>query len=165
MQKIFPKVTFFSSNMPEKWYRIFKKKCQIDQLPEDSLGSQRNMLDRYLASPDESFWNMWREISNMCFSELLSLFHPNLRTSKDLESDYQPVVLDDELLEQERQDCNYPKEIPLMSSKNILKSQLLNPWKNKTSAYIQQEMLDMINSFWWMQYTSHWKRPDHMGKL
>ena len=42
----------------------------------------------------------------MCFSELLSLFHPNLRTTKDLESDYQPVVLDDELLEQERQDCN-----------------------------------------------------------
>ena len=55
MQKIFPKVTFFSSNMPEKWYGIFKKKCQIDQLPEDSLGSQRNMLDRYLHSPDESF--------------------------------------------------------------------------------------------------------------
>ena len=63
----------------------------------------------------------------MCFSELLSLFYPNLRTTKDLESDYQPVVLDDELLEKERQDCNYPKEIPLMSSKNILKSQLLNP--------------------------------------
>ena len=118
--------------MPEKWYRIFKKKCQIDQLPEDSLGSQRNMLDRYLDSPDESFWNMWREISNMCFSELLSLSYPNLRTTKDFESDYQPAVLDDELLEKD----NYPKEIPLMSSKIFLKSQLLNPWKSKTSAYI-----------------------------
>ena len=41
--------------MPEKWYRIFKKKCQIDQLPEDGLGYQRNMLDRYLDPPDESF--------------------------------------------------------------------------------------------------------------
>ena len=59
----------------------------------------------------------------MCFSELLSLSYPNLRTTKDFESDYQPAVLDDELLEKD----NYPKEIPLMSSKNFLKSQLLNP--------------------------------------
>ena len=41
--------------MPEKWYRIFKKKCQIDQLPGDKLDFQRNMLDRYLDPPDESF--------------------------------------------------------------------------------------------------------------
>ena len=30
LQKIFPKVIFLNSNMPEKRYRIFKKKCQID---------------------------------------------------------------------------------------------------------------------------------------
>ena len=50
---------------------------------------QCNMLDRYLDRPDESFKNgMYREISNMCFSEFLSLFYPKSRTAKDLENDY-----------------------------------------------------------------------------
>ena len=83
---------------------------------------QRNMLDRYLDRPDESFKNgMYREISNMCFSGFLSLFYPKSRATKDLENDYQPVILDDELLETHHKDSNYPKEIPLMSSKKILK--------------------------------------------
>ena len=69
------------------------------------------MLDRYLDRPDESFKNgMHREISNMCFSELLSLFFPKSRTTKDLENDYQPVILDDELLETHHKDSNYPKQ-------------------------------------------------------
>ena len=36
LRKIFPKVIFMNSNMPEKRYKIFKKKCQIDELPEHS---------------------------------------------------------------------------------------------------------------------------------
>ena len=80
------------------------------------------MLDRCLDRPDESFKNgMYREISNMCFSEFLFLFYPKSRTTKDLENDYQPVILDDELLETHHKDSNYPKEIPLMSSKEKLK--------------------------------------------
>ena len=56
------------------------------------------MLDRYLDRPDGSFKNgMYREISNMCFSEFLSLFYPKskIKNSKDLANDYQPVTLDD----------------------------------------------------------------------
>ena len=123
LREIFPKVIFFNSNMPEKRYRIFKKKWQIDELPEDSTEIfQRYTLDRYLDRPDESFKNgMYREISNMCFSEFLSLFYPKSRTTKDLENDYRPVILDDELLETHHKDFNYPKEIPLMSSKEKLK--------------------------------------------
>ena len=34
---------------------------------------------------------------------------------------YQPVILGDELLETHHKDCNYPKEIPLMSSTEKLK--------------------------------------------
>ena len=38
LQKVF--------NMPEKWYKIFKDKCKIDELPEDSTKIfLRNMLD------------------------------------------------------------------------------------------------------------------------
>ena len=123
LQKIFPKVIFLNSNLPEKRYKIFKKKCQIDELLEDSTEIfQRNMLDRYLDRPDESFkYGMYREITNMCFSEFLSLFYPKSRSTKDLENDYQSVILDDELLETHHKDSNYPEEIPLMSSKEKLK--------------------------------------------
>ena len=123
LQKIFPKVSFLNSDMPEKQYRIFKKKCQIDELPQDSTEIlKRHMLDRYLDRPDESFKNgMYRDISNMCFSQFLSLFYPKSRTKKDLENDYQPIMPDDKLLETHHKDCNYPKEIPLMSSKEKLK--------------------------------------------
>ena len=98
LRKIFPKVIILNSNVPEKRYRIFKKKCQIDELPEDSTEIfQRNMLDRYLDRPDESFKNgMYREISNMCFSKFLFLLYLKSRTTKDPEYDYQPVILDDE---------------------------------------------------------------------
>ena len=98
LRKIFPKVIILNSNMPEKRYRIYKKKCQIDELPEDSTEIfQRNMLDRYLDRPDESFKNgMYREMSNMCFSKFLFLLYLKSRTTKDPEYDYQPVILDDE---------------------------------------------------------------------
>ena len=56
LRKTFPKGIFLNSNMPEKRCTIFKKKCQIDELPEDSTEIfQRNTLDRYLDHPDESF--------------------------------------------------------------------------------------------------------------
>ena len=73
------KGNFFNPNMLEKRYSIFKEKCQIDELPEDSTEIfHRNMLDRYL----------YREISNTCFSEFLALFYPKSRTIRDLENDH-----------------------------------------------------------------------------
>ena len=50
----------------------------------------------------------------MCFSEFLSSFYPKSRTRKDLENDYQSVILDDELLETNHKVFSYPKKIPLM---------------------------------------------------
>ena len=65
--------------MPEKWYRIFKKKFQIHELPDDGTKRfQRNLIDRYLDRPDESFKNdMYRDISNICFSEFCLCFTQN----------------------------------------------------------------------------------------
>ena len=57
----------------------------------------------------------------------LSLRYPKSKATKDLENDYQPVILDDELLETYRKDSNYPKEIPLMSSKEKLKCGKVKP--------------------------------------
>ena len=78
-RKIFLKVIFLNPNMLEKRYSIFKEKCRIDELPEDSTEIfHRNMLDRYL----------YGEISNTCFSEFLSSFDPKSRTIRDLENDH-----------------------------------------------------------------------------
>ena len=47
-----------NSNRSEKWYRLFKKKCQNVEFPEDSTELfQSNMLDRYLDRGDKSFKN------------------------------------------------------------------------------------------------------------
>lgn len=49
LNKIFPKVIILNSNLPEKHLKIFKKKADTDELPDDSVGLfQRNMLDRFL---------------------------------------------------------------------------------------------------------------------
>ena len=108
-----------NSNIQKSWYRNYKKKCQIDELPKDITEIlQRNTLERYIDLPDEGFKNgMHKEISNMCFSEFLSLFYPKSRTTKDLENECQPVILDDELFETHLKDCYYRKEIPVVSSK------------------------------------------------
>ena len=128
--------------MPEKWYRMFKKKCQIVELPEYSTEIlQRNMLDRFLDSPDESFKNgMYREVTNLFFSEFLSLFYLKSRTTKDLENDYQSVILDDELLETHHKDSNYPKEIPVITSKEKLKCR-------KVKAVLQYYQLNPNKAF------------------
>ena len=47
LRKTFPKVLFLNSNIPERRYRIFRNKEEIDELPEDSTNIfQLNMLDR-----------------------------------------------------------------------------------------------------------------------
>ena len=57
-ENYFKKNFFLNSNWPEKWYRLFKKKCQNDEFPEDSTELfQSNMLDRYLDRGDKSFKN------------------------------------------------------------------------------------------------------------
>ena len=44
LRKTFPKVLFLNSNIPEKRYRIFRNKGEIDELPEDRTDIfQRNM--------------------------------------------------------------------------------------------------------------------------
>ena len=54
--KIFPAVRFVNSSMPKKRYKIFKKKNEIDELPEDSTDIfQRNKLDRYIDRLNERF--------------------------------------------------------------------------------------------------------------
>ena len=105
LRKIFLEAISLNGNMQEKRYKSFKKKCQIDELLEDSTKIfLRNALERYVDRPDKGLNNgIHKEISNMCLSDLFSLFYSRSRTIKDLENDCQPVILDDELSETHHQ--------------------------------------------------------------
>ena len=121
--KIFPRVIFLNSNLPEKRFRIFKKKAKIDELPDDSTDIfQRNILDRYLDRPNENFKNgEYKIIDQLCFAEFLSPYYIDAKQSEIFENDSQPVVLNDELMNSNHQESIFPKIVPLMSSKEKLK--------------------------------------------
>ena len=123
LRKTFPKVLFLNSNILEKRYRIFQNKEEIDEFPEDSTDIfQRSMLDRCIDRPDKNYMaERYSAYDAMCFAEFLSYYYIAPKSVKDKESDCQPIVLDDELMESNYVKCTYQRVIPLMSSKGKLK--------------------------------------------
>ena len=83
------KSSVFKSNIPEKRYRIFVNKEEIDELPEDSTDIfQRNMLDRYIDQPDKNFMSgRYSATDAMCFAEFLSYYYIAPKSIKDIEKD------------------------------------------------------------------------------
>ena len=77
LRETFPKAMFLNSNLPECWYRIFPKKEELDELPDDSTDTfQKNMLDRYTDWPDSDFQNgKYAILENLCFAEFLSYYY------------------------------------------------------------------------------------------
>ena len=120
LRKIFPTVIFLSSNMPEKRYKIFKKKDKIDELPDDSTDKfHRNMLVRYIDCPNEHFKNgRYGQIDQLCFAEFLSLYYVLPKTRQTSENDCQAVVLDDGLMELNHGEFRYPDKVELMTLNN-----------------------------------------------
>ena len=115
LRKTFPKVLFLNNNIPRKRYRIFHNKEEIDELPDDSTDIfQRNMLDRYIDLPNKNFMG---GIGAMCFAEFPSYYYIAPKSIKDIDSDCQPIVLDDKLMESNHAKSGYPKVIPLMPIK------------------------------------------------
>ena len=60
-------------------------------------------------------------INVMCFAEFLLYYYITSYSIKDPESDYQPIVSDDELMESKDAKCYYPTLISLISSKEKFK--------------------------------------------
>ena len=123
LREIFPRVIFLNSNLPEKRFRIFKKRAEIDELPGDSTDIfQRNLLDRYLDRPNENFKNdEYKNIDQLCFAEFLSPYYVDAKQVEISENDSQPLVLNDELMDSNHEESILPKIVPLMSSKEKLK--------------------------------------------
>ena len=117
-----------NSNLPEKRYRIFKKKAEIDELPDDSTDIfQRNMFDRYLDRPNENFKNgEYISIDQLCFVEFLSLYYIDAKQLEISENDSELVVLNHELMDLNHEESTFPKIIPLI---DVLKRKIEMPTK------------------------------------
>ena len=78
------------------------------------------MLDRCIDRPNSSFKNgKYSMLNNRCYAEFLAYYYLDI-SKKDEENDNQPIILNDELME-EHNTCTYPSAVPLMSSKEKLK--------------------------------------------
>ena len=123
LRKIFSRVIFLNSNLPEKGFRVFKKRAEIDQLPGDSTDIfQCNMLDRYLDTTNKNLKNGdYKIIDQLFFPEFLSLYYVDAKQIEICENDSQPVVLNDELMDSNHEESIFPKIVPLMSSEEKLK--------------------------------------------
>ena len=122
LRKIFPKVIFLNRNLPDKRYKIFKKRNEIDLLPDDSTDLfQRSMLDRYFDRRSKSFQNgVYKVIDQLCFADFLSYYYIVKKPVENSENDCQPVLLDDTIMESNRAETHFPKVIPLMTFKEKL---------------------------------------------
>ena len=99
-RKTFPKVIFLNSTVPEKRYRMFRRKEDLEGVPGDGADIfQRNILDRYLDRPDATFKSgKFAYLHSICFAEFFILLLCTLQVIEEAENDNQPVVLDDELM-------------------------------------------------------------------
>ena len=168
LRKIFQKL-FLNNNTSEKRYRIFQNKEEIDELPEDSTNIfQRNMLDRYIDRPDKNFMaGRCSAIDAMCFAECFSYYYIAPKSVKDKESDCQPIVLDDKLMESDHVKCTDPKVIPLMSSKEKLKCRnvkaVLRYQQPSPNSDIEKFAHHMLFSFFPFRIEEYLKLPPITG--
>ena len=144
LRKIFPRVIFLISNLPEKRFRMFKKKAEIDELPGDSTDIfQHDMLDHYLDRPNENFKNgEYKIIDQLCFAEFLSLYYVDAKQIEISENDSEPVVLNDELMDSNHEESICPKIVSLMSSKEKLKCRKVKA----VLRYHQPSPIKMLNN-------------------
>ena len=112
---MFPRAIFLSSNLPEKRFRIFKKKAQIDAIPGDNTDIfKRYMLDRYFDRPNEIFKSgEYIIIDQLCFPDFLSLYYIDAKQIKISEDNSQPVVLNNELIDSNHEESIFSKKISI----------------------------------------------------
>ena len=123
LRKTFSGGIFANSNLPEHQYRVCRSEAELLEMPDDSTDVfKRNMLDRYIDRPNHTFaGGKYRELDTFCFAEFIAHYYLAPRKTEDEENDNQPEILNEDVLEDNHNLCNYPSTIPLMSSKEKLK--------------------------------------------
>ena len=162
LQKMFPRVIFLNNNLPEKRYKIFEKKADIDELPDNSTDLfQYNMLD-HLDRPTRDFENGKYSITDqLSFAEFLSLHYTDPKSKDCSSNDCQPVELDDALTESNHAETKFAKILPQMSSKEKLKYRkvkaVLRYHHPSPQKHIEQYSHHLLFAFYPFRHQEHLK--------
>ena len=125
LRKTFPGAVFINTALPEQRVRTMKTKEQLAGLDDDSTEIfNSNIIERYSDRPDRNFMNgIYSEVENLCLAEFAAFYYKQYQTEDDKANDNQPVVLSDDLLENQHVDNGYrlPKKVKLMTKKETMK--------------------------------------------
>ena len=126
LRKTFPGTVFVNTALPEKRIRTMKRKEQIAELDDDSTDIYNsNIIERYSDRPDRSFMNgAFSQVDSLCLAEFAAYYYKEYCKKEDEENDNQPVVLSDDILENQQDVQNFsqfPKRIKLMTRRETMK--------------------------------------------
>ena len=116
LRRIFPAFYFGNTNLPEERVRVLLSKKELTELPDDSSNIfKKSNIDHYVERPNATFCSRkYSVLYYFCFAEFLAYYTLENKSSKTCE--YQPDELDDQLIENNHEECSYPKKIKLMIS-------------------------------------------------
>ena len=83
-----------------------------------------SIIERYSDRPDRNVMNgICSGVENLCLAEFAVFYYKQYQTEDDKANDNQPVVLSDDLLENQHVDNGYrlPKKIKSMTKKETMK--------------------------------------------
>ena len=110
--------------MPEKRIRTRKSNQQISELEDDSTDIHNsNIIERYSDRPTSTYMgNKFVEVDQLCLAEFASYYYTCYFPIEDQTNDNQPIVLTDQILEdQQPSHGQLPVKIPLMSKRETMK--------------------------------------------
>ena len=124
LRKTFPGTIFINTGLPGERIRTMKSQEKIAELEDDSTDIfNSNIIDRYCDRPNTNFMNgIYLQVDDMCLAKFASHYYKQYHSRKDEGNDNQPVVLSDDVIENQHHDCSrLPKRIKLMSRKETMK--------------------------------------------
>ena len=118
LRRVFPKVVFANSNLPDQRFKILKTKKELEDLPDDSEDIfKRNNIDRYVERPKEN-QGKYAALKDLCFAEFLANYEVSKR--EDDGNEYQPGFLPDELIEDNHEQTDLPKVVPINKKEKMI---------------------------------------------
>ena len=107
---------FVNTNLPEEKVKVLLSEKELSELPDDSSNIfKKSNIDRYIEWPNATFCHgKYSALNDFCYAEFLAYY--TLASKSNNTYDYQPDELDDNLIENNHEECSYPKQTTLMNS-------------------------------------------------
>ena len=127
LRKIFLKMVFVSTDLPEKRARVTKTKNELDELDDDSTNIYKsNIIECYSLRPKGIL-----SVDQLCLAKFAAFYYKDYRTNDADTRDSQPDILNDELLEsqhsnEDSKETCLPPKIKLIGRNEYMKCRKVN---------------------------------------